>query len=132
MPTPDLCWVFFFFSSAPGFALQLFARIRIKSKMIFQILEHQLNIMLKKKHSSYLSKHCHLFSWIMTTCLTLIRLLIHKDSCRTVLESEQTCAHSGCLRVCYMLNRFTFETYFIVYADRCQANFSCHMMSTSK
>lgn len=98
--------------------------------MIFQILKHQLNIKLKKKHS-YLSKHCHLFSWVMTTCLKLIRLPIHKDSCTTVLESEQTCAHSGCLRVHYILNRFKFKTYFIVYADRCQANFGCRLMSTS-
>lgn len=38
----------------------------------------------------YLSKHCHLFSWVMTMCLTLILLPIYKDSGSTVLCQSQS------------------------------------------
>lgn len=71
---------------ASGCALQSFPRIRRKSKWFSKFLgpsEHQaverVAFSFFPSILQYLSKHCHLFSWVMTTCFTFILLLIYKD-----------------------------------------------------
>lgn len=73
-----------------------FPRIRIKSKWLFKFLNTSEHHAVEKEAFlffpsmlQYLSKHCHLFSWVMTTCLTLILPLIYKDHGSTALCRSQ-------------------------------------------